>query len=77
MVVEIGGCSISHFLSGHKHEIPTEYKKEPPMIISEDLIEKIYRNHQTEGNKWKKISNKIEEEMNVAVSPKIIGFKSL
>ena len=76
MCRQVGGRSISQFLSNHKHSIPPELRQEPQQTINYEMQDKITQLYIEKGNKWKLISKILEEEYNLKISQKVVRFKA-
>ena len=76
MCLNVGGKTISHFLSAGKHNIPEEYQdiKEP---ITQELQSNIFSKYKTQGRKWTNIANQIENETQKKIHPLIIKHITL
>ena len=77
MCRDVGGKTISHFLSAKKHSVPPECKElDPPLITDEDYI-RIFELSREYKRKWKKISSIFYSEKQKVISPLIIRHKVL
>ena len=77
MCRDVGGKTISHFLSAKKHAIPPEYKEDNPPLIEDENYIRIYELSRTYKRKWKKISQMFFDEKNITISPLLIRHKVL
>ena len=77
MVLDVGGHSISHFLSANKYEIPAEYHKEKPRVFDNEVIQLIYQKSFKNHRKWTKTAREIENEKGVWIDPIIVKYKTL
>ena len=74
MCHDVGGQSISHYLSNHKHDIPEEDKaKEFPLLLTPDDNYNIYQQNQKNPRKWKDNSKILSP--NIQIEPSSLRIK--
>ena len=76
MCAATGGETISHFLSGGKKKVDVNYQQQRNPI-SENEKNLIYSLYCQKKRKWKKISNIIQNELNVVIHPLIVKHVAL